>query len=243
MKASVNYILNLFVLSLLVGCAPKSNEVLFSLGERFPTHVEIFHPEKDTILVVMGRPTGTKYYSYHVTKQTDTALILENTLQLKPFATLLKSEKDSLLRFTFIDDENQIITKTNPFILINDSVKCMYQSYATTLKLFHTIDSIYSLKIYFGEGFNFQIENLSVGHITIQLHNYKESDSRSDRAIMYHEDYYIKTNQKILLSDSSTLNRNLKLYSFDNIFEYQGVIELSKKEYKRIFDWNNVPIK
>jgi hypothetical protein len=230
-------------ITLVIGCSPKRKEVLFSQGERFSINVELFNPEEDTILVVMGRPAGTMYYSYHVREYTDTALVLKNILNLKPFATLVSNEKDTLFKLTFIDLQNHIIIKTNPYIIVNDSVKCMYDHYNSTFNFYHKIDSIHTMRIEFGEGFNFYIENLSCGNTVIRLQDYKESESRSERTIMYHEDYYIKTNQKIDLADSSSLSRTLKLYSMDNYFNYRGTIELTRKEFIRIFGWNNVPIK
>lgn len=191
MTLNMKYVTLILLLILLIGCSPKRKEVLFGKGERFPIYVELFNPEKDTILVVMGRPTGTKYYSYHVREYTDTALVLKNILNLNPFATLVSNDKDTLFKLTFIDSENRIITKTNPYIIVNDSVKCMYDDYNSTFNFFHKIDSINTMNIEFGEGFNFYIENLSCGNTVIKLQDYKESESRSDRTIVYHEDYYI----------------------------------------------------
>jgi hypothetical protein len=230
-------------ISILIGCSPKRKELLFNQGEWFSLTVEIFNPEKDTLLVVMGRPRGTIYYSYHVREYTDTTLVLKNTLNLKPSASLVSNEKDTLFKLTFIDSQNRIITRTNPYITINDSVKCMYNDYNSTFNFFDKVDSIYTLNLEFGEGFNFFIENLSCGKTVIRLQEYTESESRSDRTIMYHRDYYIKTNQKIDLADSSTLGRTLKLHSHDDYFNYRNTIDLNRKEFKRMFDWNNVPIK
>lgn len=239
----MRYVTLSLLITLLIGCSPKRKEVLFSQGERFSINAELYHPEKDTLLVVMGRIAGTTYYSYHVREYTDSTLVLKNVLNLKPFASFVRNDADTLFKLTFIDSANHIIRKTSPYIIVNDSIKCMYDDLNATFNFFYKLDSIHSMRLEFGEGFNFYIENLSIGHTVIRLHNYKESESRSDRTIMYHADYYIKTDQKIDFADSSTLSRGLKLHSFDNTYDYRGTIELDKKQFKRTFDWNNVPIK
>lgn len=239
----MKYALLILIITLFsLGCAPKGKIVLFSQGERWTINAEIYHPDQDTVLVVTG-PAGSNYYSYHVRQYTDSGLVLKNVLGLQPFASLISNEKDSVFRITFIDSENQVIRRTNPYIIVNDSIECSYDDYNLTFNFFYKLDSIYSMYLEFGEGFNFEVENLSIGKTVIKLHNYKESESRSYRTIRYHDDYFIKTDQKIDLADSSTWSSDLKLRSAYNTFTYRGTIELNKKQVKRQFNWNNVPLK